>query len=52
MVYTKVDYTEVDNGLLLWCMMLQNHLQYYTVNAKIQKKAFGNDSSDAIKSHF
>ena len=35
MVYTEVDYTEVDNGLLIWCMMLQNHLKYYKVNAKI-----------------
>ena len=52
MVYTEVDYTEIDNGLLLWCMMLQNHLKYYKVNAKKLKKAFGNDSSDAIKSHF
>ena len=30
-------------------MMLQNHLKYNKVNAKIQKKSFGNDSSDAIK---
>ena len=35
MVWIKVDYTEVDNGLLLWRMMLQNHLKYYKVNAKI-----------------
>ena len=35
MVYTEVDYTELDIGLLLWCMMLQNHLKYYKVNAKI-----------------
>ena len=35
MGYIEVDYTEIDNGLLLWCMMLQNDLKYYNVNAKI-----------------
>ena len=51
MVIIEVDYTEVDNGLLLWWhVMLQNQLKYYNVNAK--KKSFGNDSSDAIKSCF
>ena len=35
MVYTEVDYTEIDNGLLFWCMMLQNHPKYYKVIAKI-----------------
>ena len=35
MVYIEVDNTETDKGLLLWHMMLQNHLKYYTVNAKI-----------------
>ena len=34
-IYMEVDYTEINNGLLLWCMMLQNHLKYYKVNAKI-----------------
>ena len=34
MVYIEIDYTEIDNGLLLWRMMLQN-LKYYKVNAKV-----------------
>ena len=48
----EVDYTERDNVLLLWCIMLQNHLKYCEVNAKIKKKLFENDSSGAIKSYF
>ena len=48
----EVDYTEIDNGLLLWHVMLQNHQKYYKVNAKIWKELFENDSSDAIKSCF
>ena len=35
MVYVEVDYTEIDNRLLLGRMMLRNHLKYYNVNAKI-----------------
>ena len=31
----EVDYTEIENQLLLWRMMLQNRLKYYKVNAKI-----------------
>ena len=34
-VCIEVDYTEIDNGLLLWRMMLQNYLKYYKVNAKL-----------------
>ena len=49
MVYIEVDHTEIDNVVLLWRIMLQNHLKHYKVNAKIEKKSFGNDSSDAIK---
>ena len=52
MAYLKIDYTEMDNGLLLWSMMWQNHQNYYEVNAKIQKKSLGNDSSDSTKSCF
>ena len=38
MVIIEVDYTEVDNGLLLWWhVMLQNQLKYYNVNAKKKK---------------
>ena len=33
-------------------MMLQNYLNKYKVNLKIQKKSYGNDSSDAIKNCF
>ena len=29
MVCIEIDYTEIDNGLLLWRMMLQNHLKQY-----------------------
>ena len=49
MVYIEVDHTEIDNVVLLWRIMLQNHLKHYKVNAKIEKKSFGNDSSDVIK---
>ena len=35
MVYIEVGYTEIDNVLLLWRVMQQNHLQYYKVNVKI-----------------
>ena len=52
MVYIEVDYTEIDNGLLLGRMVLQNHQKYYKVIAKILKRSFKNNSSDAIKSYF
>ena len=35
MVYIEVEYTEIDDGLLLWRMMLQNHLKYYKIKAKM-----------------
>ena len=38
MVYIEVDFTEIDNGLLLWHMMLQNHLKYYLRLMQNQRK--------------